>query len=169
MKLIAAVDENWAIGYKGQLLASIRADQRNFRNETEGKVVVLGRKTMDTFPGGRPLKKRRNIVLSSKKNLIIPDAEVVGSLDELKAALEGVPSEDIYIIGGASVYEQLLDFCDTAIITKIRYAYQADTYFPNLDQSEEWRLVSESDEETCYNMEYTFCRYVREGGAESFL
>lgn len=161
MKLIVAVDKNWAIGYRGQLLVSIPADQRFFRDETIGKVVVLGRKTMDTFPGGRPLKSRRNIILSSNKGYSMIDAEVVHSIDELKRSIKDVDTDNVYVIGGESVYKQLLPYCDTAYVTRIDYEYQADTYFPRIDNDSEWECVSESEEQTYYNLEYRFCIYVR--------
>lgn len=161
MKLIAAVDKNWAIGYRGQLLVSIPGDQRFFRSETMNKVVVLGRKTMDTFPGGRPLKNRRNIILTHDKNYHIIDAETANSVDELLSMTKDIPTDDIYIIGGESVYRQFLPYCDTAYVTKIDYAYSSDAFFPNLDADEEWEQVYESDEQTYYDVIYTFCTYKR--------
>jgi len=166
MKLIAAVDKNWAIGYKGRLLASIRADQINFKKLTIGRVVVLGRKTMDTFPGGRPLPQRRNIILSHNLNYTVKDAEVVHSKEELLELLKDVDTDDIFIIGGESIYREFLPLCDTAIITKIDYAYEADAYFPNLDQDEEWECVEEGEEQTCFDMEFYFTVYKRKVTAE---
>ena len=161
MKLIAAVDKNWAIGYKGRLLASIRADQMNFKKLTIGKVVVLGRKTMDTFPGGRPLPQRRNIILSHNPNYSVKDAEVVHSKEELLELIKDVDTDDVFIIGGESIYREFLPLCDTAVITKINYAYEADAYFPNLDADEEWECVEEGDEQTCFDMEFCFTTYKR--------
>lgn len=166
MKLIAAVDRNWAIGYKGELLVSIRADQQNFRKLTLGKTVVLGRKTMDTFPGGRPLKNRRNIILTRDTSYSVPDAETVHSIDELLELLKDVDTDDVYIIGGSSVYAQMLPYCNEAVITEIDYRYEADSYFPNLDESPEWEMVEESEEQTCYDIIYTFCRYIRKDRAD---
>ena len=128
MNLIAAVDENWAIGNKGQLLVRIPADHRMFRQETLGKVVVYGRKTLETFP---------------------------------MAQLDDVPRENIYCIGGESVYRQMLPYCDTAHITKIDYAYEADAYFPNLDADPDWEITADSDEQTYFDLAYTFVRYER--------
>ena len=161
MKLIAAVDKNWAIGYKGRLLASIRADQMNFKKLTIGKVVVLGRKTMDTFPGGRPLPQRRNIILSRNPNYSVKDAEVVRSKEELLELIKDVDTDDVFIIGGESIYREFLPLCDTAVITKINYAYEADAYFPNLDADEEWECVEEGEEQTCFDMEFCFTTYKR--------
>lgn len=161
MNLIAAVDNNWAIGLKGELLVSIPADQKRFRNETINKVVILGRKTMDTFPGGRPLKNRRNIILSRNPKYEVKDAEVVHDVQELMELIKDVDSEEVYVIGGESVYRELLPYCDRAYITKINYTYQSDAYFPNLDKDEEWELVNESVEETYYDLDYTYRLYER--------
>ena len=130
MNMIAAVDRNWAIGRKGRLLVSIPNDLKHFREETMGKVVVLGRKTLQTFPQAMPLSGRTNIILSRNPSFFVKGAQVVHSLDELKLALEPFPSKDIYCIGGESIYRQLLPWCDTAHITRIDHGYEADAYFP---------------------------------------
>ena len=161
MNIIAAVDNNWAIGYKGQLLVSIPNDQRHFREETTGKVVVLGRKTLQTFPQGQPLKNRMNIILSTDSKYQVKDALVLHSLEELLEELKKYPTEDVYVIGGESIYRQLLPYCDTAHITKIDHEYQADTYFPNLDRDPEWEIAADSDELTYFDIPYTFIRYER--------
>lgn len=161
MNMIVAVDENWAIGNKGDLLVRIPADMKMFRQETLGKVVVLGRKTMDTFPGGLPLKGRTNIVLTRNPEYKIKDAIVVHSVEELLEELKNYDTEDIYIIGGDSVYKQMLPYCDTAHVTKIDRAYEADSYFPNLDASGEWEITADSDEQTYFDTTYHFLKYER--------
>ncbi len=161
MNLIAAVDENWAIGNKDDLLVRIPADHKAFRQETTGKVVVLGRKTIETFPQGLPLKNRTNIILSTNKNYQVKDALVVHSLEELLTCLKDYDTKDVYVIGGESVYRQLLPYCDTAHITKIDHAFDADTYFPNLDEDEEWEMTKISEEQTCFDLEYYFTVYER--------
>ncbi len=161
MNLIVAADRNWGIGNKGDLLVRIPADHKMFRQETVGKVVVLGRKTMDTFPGGRPLKDRTNIVLTRNPSYQNGDAVIVHSVKELLETLKAYDSDDVYIIGGTSVYEQLLPYCDTVYVTKIDFAYQADTFFPNLDESSEWERAYEREEQTCFDIEFTFRRYER--------
>ena len=148
MNLIAAVDRNWAIGNKGQLLVRIPNDHKMFRQETLGKVIVYGRKTLETFPMAQPLDRRENIVLSRNPDLKVRGARVVPGLEELLELCRDYPSEDIYIIGGESVYRQLLPYCDTAHITKIDYAYEADAFFPNLDEDPEWEVTACSDEQT---------------------
>ena len=159
MNLIAAVDKNWAIGLKNKLLVRIPEDQRFFRETTTGKVVVMGRKTLESFPGGLPLKNRTNIVLTKDRGYDAKGAIVVHSLEELLKKLEQYPSQDIYIIGGESIYRQLLPYCDVAHITRIDYAYEADSWFPNLDERTEWQVTGESEEQTYFNLEYYFYRY----------
>ena len=161
MNLIVAVDKNWGIGFENKLLVSIPDDMKFFRETTTGKVVVMGRKTLESFPGGRPLKNRINVVLTKNRNYKADGAIVVHTLEDLKEELKKYPSEDIYVIGGASIYEALLDDCDVAHVTKIDYAYRADTYFPNLDEKPEWKVVADSDEQTYFNLEYRFYKYMK--------
>ena len=161
MNLIVAVDENWAIGKDNGLLVSIPADMKFFRETTTGKVVVMGRKTLESFPNGLPLKKRTNIVLTGNPDYQVKDAIMVHSVPGLLRELEKYHSEDVYVIGGSSVYQELLLLCDTAHVTKIRHSYEADTWFPNLDEMEEWEITGESEEQTYFDLEYTFVRYER--------
>lgn len=161
MNLIAAVDSNWGIGNKGQLLVSIPNDHKMFRQMTEGKVIVLGRKTLDTFPQGMPLPNRINIVLSKSQELKIKGAVVVHSIEGLLKELKKYDGGDIYIVGGASVYEQLLPYCDTAHITRIDHTYEADRYFPDLDHNKEWKITADSDEMTYFDIAYEFIKYER--------
>lgn len=163
MNLIVAVDNNWAIGNKNKLLVRIPNDMKHFREETTGKVVVLGRKTLETFPQGLPLPNRMNVILSTDAAYQVKNAVVVHSLEELLEELKAYDTEDVYIIGGGSVYRQLLPYCDTAHVTKIDCAYEADSYFPNLDRSEEWRIAAESEEQTYFDIAYQFVKYVRCG------
>lgn len=161
MNIIAAVDNNWAIGKNNQLLVQIPMDQKFFREVTEGKVVVMGRKTLEGFPNGLPLSNRTNIVLTHSQTFKVKNAIIVHSLDELHRELEKYNSEDVYVVGGESVYEQLLDECDVAHITKINYAYDADRYFPNLDERPEWVITADSEEQTYFDLEFFFYRYER--------
>ncbi len=161
MQLIAAVDQNWAIGKKNKLLVSIPADMKFFRETTTGKVVVMGRKTLESFPNGLPLKNRTNIVLSKQPSFAVKGAIVVHSAAQLKEALAQYDSDDVFVIGGESVYRILLSECDTAHITKIDYAYEADAYFPNLDMDPEWEIAADSEEQTYFDLEYRFLKYRR--------
>ena len=161
MNLIVAVDKNWAIGKENKLLVSIPQDMKFFRETTMGKVVVMGRKTLESFPGGQPLKKRTNIVITRDKSYSVKDAIVVHSVEEALEEIKNYNSEDVYVIGGDSIYRQMLPYCHVAHVTKINHAYEADTYFPNLDEKEEWLVTGVSDEQTYFNLEYEFVRYER--------
>ncbi len=159
MNLIVAVDQNWAIGKQNQLLVSIPSDMKFFRETTTNKVVVMGRKTLESFPQKQPLKNRVNIVLTTDKTYQVNGAIVVHSLEELLEKLAGYNQEDIYVIGGESIYRLLLPYCKTAHVTKIDHAYEADTYFPNLDELPEWQMTGISEEQTYFDLEYYFTRY----------
>ena len=161
MKAIVAVDKNWAIGYQGRLLVSIRADQQNFKNITMGKTIVYGRKTLETFPRKVVLPGRDNIILSTKESYEVKDAVVAHSKDELKELIKDIPTDDVFIIGGASVYNEFINDCDTAIVTFIDKEYQADSYFPNLDEDPSWELKEESEEQVYFDITYTYRTYVR--------
>ena len=161
MNLIVNVDKNWAIGYGGKLLVSIPEDMKFFRSETTGKVVVLGRKTLATFPGGQPLKNWTNIILTRNPEFTAKGAVVCHSVEETLEELKKYPSEDVYIIGGDTIYRQFLPYCDTAHVTRMEHAYDADAWFPNLDEDPEWELTGQSEEKTYFDLEFTFCRYER--------
>lgn len=159
MNLIANVDNNWAIGKNNQLLVRIPADMKFFRETTTGKVVVMGRRTLESFPAGQPLKNRTNIVLTHDESYQVKDAIVVHSMEELQEELKKYPSDDIFIIGGESIYRQFVDVCDVAHITKVDYAYDADAYFPNLDEKPEWQITQDSEEQTYFDLIYHFYKY----------
>ena len=164
MNLIAAVDSNWGIGKNNQLLVKIPADMKFFRETTTGKVVVMGRKTLESFPNGQPLKNRVNIVLTHDKTYQVKDAVLVYSLEELWKELEKYESENVYVIGGESIYDQLVDACDVAHITKIDYAYDADAHFPNLDERPKWQITQDSEEQTYFDLIYHFYKYEKQQG-----
>ncbi|HJB95561.1 MAG TPA: dihydrofolate reductase [Candidatus Mediterraneibacter intestinigallinarum] len=161
MKAILAADKNWGIGYNNHLLVSIPSDMKFFRQTTTGKVVVMGRKTLESFPNGMPLKNRTNIVLTGNQNYQVKDAVVVHSEDELMDELEKYDTDDIFVIGGESVYRMMLPHCDTVYVTKIDRAFQADTFFPDLDEMDEWVMTEESEEQTCFDLEFCFTKYER--------
>ena len=161
MNLIVNVDSNWAIGYRGKLLVSIPEDMKFFRAETTGKVVVLGRKTLDTFPGGQPLKNRTNIILTRNPNYQVKGAIICHSVEEVLEELKKYNSEDVYIIGGDSIYKEFLPYCDVAHVTRTDHVYDADAWFPNLEEDPAWVLTGESEEKTYFDLEFRFCRYER--------
>ena len=145
MQLIAAVDSNWAIGNKGELLVSIPQDKKQFQELTMGGVILGGRKTMEGLPGGTTLKGRRNVILTNRKDYRYSDGVIVHSVEEALEELRQFPEEQIYIIGGEQIYRQFLPYCDKAYITKIDYAYEAHI----------------SEEQTYYDLEYHFTIYQR--------
>ena len=162
MNAIAAVDANWAIGNKNRLLTSIPADMKFFREKTMGHVVVMGRKTLESFPNGLPLKNRVNIVLTANRSYKVKDAIIVHTKEELLEELKKYDSNELYVIGGGSIYEMLIPYCDTAYVTYIDNSYSADTFIPNLDKlTEEWYIANESDECTYFDIEYYFRTYKR--------
>ena len=161
MNLIAAVDRNWAIGYKNELLVRIPEDQKWFRETTTGKAVIMGRKTLESFPNKSPLKNRLNVVITSDMNYSVPGAVVVHSIDEAVEAVRDYADDDVYVIGGESIYRQMLHLCSTAHITKVDYAYQADAHFPDLDKEEGWKITETSDERTYFDIIYEFVKYER--------
>ncbi len=161
MKLIAAVDKNWAIGNENKLLESIPADMKFFKETTTGHVVIMGRKTLESFPGGRPLKNRTNIVLTKNEEYNKDGVVVVHGIDELKEEIKKYDTDELFVIGGGSIYEALLPLCDTAHITKIDNEYKADTYFPNLDNDGNWAISYQSDMMEHNEIRYMFTTYVR--------
>ena len=161
MNMIVAADKNWGIGHQNRLLVSIPEDMKFFRSETGGKVVVMGRKTLESFPGGMPLKNRTNIVLTRNPGYEAKGARVLHSVEEVLEELKAYPTEDVYIIGGDSIYEQFLPWCDVIHVTKIDHAYEADAYFPDIDRMPEWVLTGESEEKTYFDLEFRFCSYER--------
>ena len=156
MTAIVCVSQNWGIGRDGALLFRISADLKRFKALTVGKTVILGRKTLDTFPGGKPLKDRRNIVLS-RRELDIPGAEIAHSFEEA-AALGG---DDAIVIGGASVYMALLSRCDRVYVTKVDAAPDADSFFPDLDDNPDWRVASKSEVFEENGLKFRFVDYIR--------
>jgi dihydrofolate reductase len=140
IRAIVSVDENWAIGYKGSLAVKNRADMAHFKSSTMGGTVVMGRRTLETLPGGRPLAGRRNIVLTRDPSFRREGVEVAHGLRELKNLLS--EGESVWIIGGESVYRELLSWCSEALVTKNRVAVgQVDAWFPNLDNLPTWEVA----------------------------
>ena len=161
MNILVTVDERWGIGNYDKLLVQIPKNQKLFMEETAGKVVVVGRKALQTFPQGMPMQGRTTIVLSKKSDLKIKGATVLSSVEALLKELKKYPDKDIYVAGGESVYEQLLPYCNVVHVTKINRAYAANKYFPNLDKDPEWKITAESDEQTYFDIAYEFLKYER--------
>jgi dihydrofolate reductase len=163
MKAIVAVDLDWGIGYKGNLLQRIPADMKYFREKTIGKVVIMGRETFESLPRKEPLKDRINIVLSRDEQFKNEKIIICRSLEELFLKLEKYDSEDLFVIGGESVYIQLLPYCTVVYVTKIENIYPADKFFINLDQHESWKLSELSDAQSYDAISYRFLKYLNQG------
>lgn len=159
MNLIVNADKNWGIGKNNSLLIRIPEDMKFFRRMTKGNVIVLGRRTLESFPGGTALPDRTNIVLSKKKDLKTGGATVVNDIDALFEILKEYDDDEIFVVGGESVYRELLPYCRKAYVTRPDYAYDADAHFPNLDELENWVKTQESEEQTYFDIVYTFDVY----------
>lgn len=158
MKAIVAVDRKWGIGKKNGLLFSLPADMNYFKEKTTGKVVVMGSNTLKSFPNGKPLKNRTNIVLypnGEKRD----DCVVVGSLSELSEELKKYEKDDVFIIGGAMFYKTMLPYCDEVFVTKVDADGEAEVFFENLDEKKEWKLLSESEKVTTNGYDIKFTVY----------
>ncbi len=160
MKLIVAVAEDWGIGKDNELLAHISPDLKRFKALTTGHAVVMGRKTLESMPGGRPLPGRRNMILSATPDFAPEGAEVYPTVEAL---LEHAP-EDAFVIGGGSVYQTLLPHCDTAYITKIGTIFPADTWFPDLDATPGWETVETGEEQEYEGLPFRYLEYRRVKG-----
>ena len=156
MDLIVAVSRNWGIGYEGDLLFRLKEDMKYFRRMTLGKTLVIGRKTLDSLPGGRPLPGRDTVVLTRSRVFSRPDVKTVHDTDELLALIEPF-SENVFVCGGAEIYRLLLPFCRRAYVTEIDAEKPADTFFPDLSQIPEWQRVSESEPIKEDGIIYRFC------------
>lgn len=159
MNLIVAVDKNWGIGAKNGLLYNFKQDMDYFKEKTMDKVVIMGKNTLNSFPNGKPLKRRVNICVNNEKGFERDGVIVVGSLDELFRKLSYYKSDDIFVIGGASMYKQLLPYCKNAYVTKIEDSKPAEVFFPNLDMIEDWKMVEKSQPHYEDNTTFYFCKY----------
>lgn len=161
MNAIVVVDQNWAIGREGNLLFSLPTDMKHFRSLTIGGTVILGRKTLDSFPGGRPLSQRRNIVITHSVDFDRAGVEIV---PDPQAALElaaGTDPDKLWVIGGGSVYTALLSQCKRVYLTKVETAApDPDTFFPNLDKLPGWEVESVSEPVTENGVTYRFVDYI---------
>ena len=162
MRLISAVDRHWAIGNQGKLLVSIPQDQKRFRDQTIGGAIIMGRKTFESLPGQQPLYGRMNVILTNNKDYKMKNAVVCHSVEEALEAVKDVPENQVSVIGGESIYRQFLPYCTEADVTWIDFTYSADTFLPKLEETDGWKLVSESDEQTYFDLCYTYRLYRRE-------
>lgn len=164
MKAIVAVDNNWGIGKDNDLLCYLPKDLRRFKQKTYGNIVVMGRKTLESLPNGKSLPDRYNIVLTNNKEYTNKDVLISNSIPDLLAyswLIKIMKGVETYVIGGQSIYEQLLPECDTVYVTKINHTFKADRSFPNLDEMEEWYIADKSEMQNEGGLEYRYVTYKR--------
>lgn len=159
MNLIAAADANWGIGKDGGLLVHLPGDLRYFKEKTSGKAVIMGRATLESLPGGKPLLNRTNIVLTSQTDFAKEGCIVVHDMDELAAVCADYAPEDMMVIGGEQIYMQLIRQCERLFITKIFEIYDADKHLMNVDKMRSFELVWESDVQEENGVQYQFLEY----------
>ncbi len=159
MNTIVSVDNNWGIGYNGDLLFHVSEDMRYFKSMTIGKVVIMGENTFYSLPNQKPLKDRVNIVLSDKTGLYIDDVTVCNSLNELLKDIEKYNTDEVFVVGGQAIYELMLPYCKFAYVTQFYAEKTADKHFPNLAESKEWQLNSRSEPLENNGLIFTFDKY----------
>ena len=162
MNMIVAADRNWAIGKDGGLLTNLPGDLKYFKERTLGKVVVMGRKTLESLPGGRPLPGRTNVVLTANEDFEKEGCIAVHSLDELRAECAKYEPENVMLIGGAMVYNMLMEECESLFITKIDGEFEADAFIRNADQLADYKVVWQSEVQEENGIKYQFLEYKRE-------
>jgi len=159
--IIASADRNWGIGYNNRLLVRIPEDMKFVSGKTTGKVIVMGRKTLESFPGGKPLPNRTNVVLTTNADYTVDGAIVVHGINELMEVLKAYQGE-IYVFGGESIYRQLLPYCTRAFITRINAEFTADSFLPCLDELDGWKLVKKGEwQKSKTGIEFRFDEYAR--------
>lgn len=162
MKMIVSVDKNWGIGKENELLLRISEDMKRFRKLTTGNIIIMGRKTLESFPNGNPLKDRINIVLSANKDYKKDGVIICHSVFEVIEKVKEFPEMESYIVGGGKIYNEFLPYCNEALITKIDFSFEADTFIENLDENANWKVLSESEEFFEGEIGYKYVEYLRE-------
>ena len=159
MNLVVAVDKNFGIGNDSKLLYNIPEDMQHFKNLTLNKIVVMGRSTLDSLPHSKPLKNRINIILSRDKNLEVEGAVILHSVEEVLNYIKKYNTNDVFIIGGESVYRAFLPYVKFAYLTKIDSTKEANKYFENLDNLKDWQVIEKSPTFDNNGTDYCFCTY----------
>ena len=160
MKAIVVVDQNWSIGKDGGLLVHLPGDLKYYKAKTYGKTVVIGRKTLESFPGAKPLPGRANLVLTRNPEYQPEGCQVFNSKEELLEYL-GPDTDEVYISGGENIYRQFLEDCDQFYVTKIYDSFPADRSFPNLDERADMEITWESELQEEKGIKYQFFEYTR--------
>lgn len=161
MNAIVVVDKNWCIGKDGGLLVHLSKDLKYFKEKTIGKTLIVGRKTLESFPGGKPLPRRKTIVLTKNTSYKAEGAYICHFKDEVLDAVRSLSPADVFVAGGGAIYRQFLDDVDKVFVTKIYDEYSGDTFFPNLDEDEDFALESEGEMIEENGVKFKFCIYNR--------
>ncbi len=158
MKLIAAVNNNWGIGKGNDLLYHIPTDMKFFRSKTKDNIIIIGRKTLESFPNSKPLPYRINIVLTRDTSYAAEGTVLCNNLDDVFSYIKTV-DKDVYVCGGAEIYKLLLPYCDVAYITKIYDDKNAEKFMPDLDNDDNWELFEKSEDIEENGLTFSFCTY----------
>lgn len=161
MILIAHADKNWGIGKNNGLMFRLPQDMKFFRETTAGGVVIMGRKTLESFPNSKPLPNRINIVLSRNDGFSAEGVTVVHSAEEAAEVAAGYTDRSVFVIGGAKIYELMLPYCDTALVTKVFEEADADAFIRDFDNDPDWELASQSGDIDDNGHCIGFCEYRR--------
>lgn len=160
MNAIVVVDKNWGIGKDGELLVHLPGDLKYYKEKTIGNHIIVGRKTLESFPGAKPLPGRTNVVLTRDKTYLKENCVICNSIEEVIENVRIFPSEEVFVAGGAEIYREFFDMCNVFYVTKIYKSFEADRHFPNLDE-QGFDIVWESDLQEEKGVTYRFLKYVR--------
>lgn len=161
MNIILAADRNWAIGKDNDLLIHLPGDLKYFKKMTTGKTVIMGRKTLESLPGGKPLPNRRNIILTRSVDFQVSGAEVLNSVEDVLHLIKSgnLKSDEAFVIGGADIYKQMMPYCDKFYITKIEAELPADRYFVDLDEVNDLKITWTGPIEEYKGTKYQYVLY----------
>ena len=163
MNAIVACDRNWGIGKNNDLLVKIPGDMKYFREKTRNSIIIIGRKTLESFPGAKPLPYRTNIVLTRNRQYENDECIVCHDVDELNGKIDELlkeePGRDIYVCGGGEIYRMLIHMCDEVLVTKVDVEMEAETFFPDMDADPAFEMTWEGDEREELGMKYRFTKY----------
>ena len=159
MKLIVAVNSNWGIGKGNDLLYHIPSDMKFFRSTTKDNIIVIGRKTLESFPNAKPLPYRTNVVLTRDSSYEAEGTVICNSIDEVLEYTKNNSARETYICGGEEIYKLFLPYCSESLVTKIEDNCDAEKFMPNLDKDENWELIEQSEPITENGLNFSFCTY----------
>ena len=160
MNLIASADRNWAIGKNNELLVRVPEDMKFFLFFSTGKVVVMGRKTLESMPGGKPLPRRRNIVLTRQKDFAREGVETAASVEEVLSLVAEEDPEKVWVIGGGEIYRAMLPYCRLCYLTRVYARPESDVSFPDLDTLPQWQVLRSGAIVSDGTLDYQFIEYI---------